>query len=109
MMPRTPRLLLVLRRAAAATATVAAAGLIVTAAPAQAGQGSGNPTLEVSQSSVPIDGPSTVTVTGTDYLVPPSAPGTQVFGGMSGAGPFAPKRARAGAAKESAAPSCPRT
>lgn len=49
---------------------------------AGAAQGSGNPTLAVSNATLFSDRPNTITVTGTDYLVPPHAPGTNVFGGV---------------------------
>jgi hypothetical protein len=49
---------------------------------AHAGQGSGNPRLTVSSSSLPAGSASLLTVTGTDYLVPPHAAGTDVFGGV---------------------------
>lgn len=57
-------------------------GLAVAAAPAaHAGQGTGNPVLTVTPSSVG-SGPTTVQVTGRDYLVPAYAQGQTVFGGV---------------------------
>lgn len=68
-------------RAAVAAALVAGAlGLHPTGA--EAGQGQGNPSLRVSTPSIPADRVTDVTVTGTDYLVPPHAPGQSVFGGI---------------------------
>lgn len=55
---------------------------VVGSAPAAAGQGSGNPTLSLASTTLFTDRPNTVTVTGRDYLVPPHAPGTNVFGGV---------------------------
>lgn len=59
-----------------------AASAVAVAPPVAAGQGTGESILEVSHPSVPADGVVTVTVTGTDYLVPPHAPGNDVFGGV---------------------------
>src|SRR5262249_54993675 len=47
---------------------------------AHAGQGTGHPSLAVSAPTLPTTGVSDITVTGTDYLVPPHAPGASVFG-----------------------------
>ncbi|MBX3313935.1 MAG: hypothetical protein KF906_06415 [Actinobacteria bacterium] len=53
------------------------------ASPATGGLGSGSPTMAVSVASVPSDRATTVTVRGTDYLVPPhDCPATDVFGGV---------------------------
>jgi hypothetical protein len=49
---------------------------------ASAAQGSGNPVLIVSPNKVSPSGSNTVTITGRDYLVPPHAPGANVFGGV---------------------------
>ncbi len=68
-------------RAPAAFATALALALLPTAA-SVAGQGSGNPTLTVNPASVPSDTATIVDVTGTDFLVPPHAPGAAVFGGV---------------------------
>jgi hypothetical protein len=68
--------------ALAVVAAVAAALLGFGAAPADAGQGSGSSILSVSTSSLPAGQTSTVTVNGSDYLVPPHAPGVDVFGGV---------------------------
>jgi hypothetical protein len=59
---------------------VATLGALVPSA--HAGQGSANPRLSVSSSSLPAGSASLVTVTGTDYLVPPHAAGSDVFGGV---------------------------
>jgi LPXTG-motif cell wall-anchored protein len=69
-----------IRLATACAAVVLAAGLPT--APALAGQGSGDPRLAVSNATLPADRVSTVTVTGAGYLVPPHAPGVDVFGGV---------------------------
>jgi hypothetical protein len=75
----------------ATTRTVRRAGVLmiatalafVVAAPAvDAAQGSGNPILSVSRNTLPTTGATTITITGTDYLVPPHAPGANVFGGV---------------------------
>lgn len=67
----------------AAALTLAAIPLATLGAgTAQAGQGSGNPTLTVSPSTSLGSGKTTVTVTGKDYLVPPHAAGTTVSGGV---------------------------
>ena len=42
----------------------------------------GSSILSVSTTSLPAGQTSTVTVTGCDYLVPPHAPGIDVFGGV---------------------------
>jgi hypothetical protein len=63
-------------------------GLIVLAAllsaplAAGAAQGSGNPVLTVTPAVLKAGHGATVTVSGTDYLVPPHAPGISVFGGV---------------------------
>ncbi len=49
---------------------------------AGAGQGVGNPKLSTSVQVVQASKVTDVTVTGVDYLVPPHAPGTDVFGGV---------------------------
>ncbi|TAK70662.1 MAG: hypothetical protein EPO13_01960 [Actinomycetota bacterium] len=63
---------------AAAVLAVPAVGTIsalpATAAPA--------PALQLSASRLTATGPTTITVTGTGYLVPPHAPGAEVFGGV---------------------------
>ena len=53
-----------------------------TAGAAPGDQGAGNPVLTVGPTTLPADRVSEVTVTGTDYLVPPHAPGVDVFGGV---------------------------
>jgi hypothetical protein len=63
-------------------ASMAAALLALGAAPVSAGQGSGASILGVSTQSLPAGQASTITVTGSDYLVPPHAPGVDVFGGV---------------------------
>ncbi|HVJ95610.1 MAG TPA: hypothetical protein VNC41_02125, partial [Acidimicrobiia bacterium] len=63
-------------------AIATALALVVAAPVAEAGQGSGNPVLSVSRTSLPATGVSNITITGTDYLVPPHAPGANVFGGV---------------------------
>lgn len=69
-----------MRRIAVLAATLLA--LTVLATPAAAGQGSGNPKLSVSPGTASPDRVTEITVTGTDYLVPPHAPGIDVFGGV---------------------------
>jgi len=61
---------------------VVSAALLVPPALAGAGQGTGNPVLTVSPTKLTVGKSATVTVTGTDYLVPPHAPGVDVFGGV---------------------------
>ncbi|MGI5151583.1 LPXTG cell wall anchor domain-containing protein [Plantactinospora sp. CA-294935] len=72
MMSRAARVVPVLALAAALTMAPAAA----TAAQAK------SPSLTVSPGALPADRVSTVTVTGKNYLVPPHAPGVDVFGGV---------------------------
>lgn len=68
---------------AALTAAFALAATGTGLPAAHAGQGSGNPVLTVSPATaLPATGPTTVTVTGKDYLVPPHAAGTAVSGGI---------------------------
>lgn len=66
-----------MKRVLVALTVVAALGL-----PASAGQGSGNPRLAIDQNNISPTGVTEVTVRGYDYLVPPHAPGTSVFGGV---------------------------
>ncbi|WP_422768806.1 LPXTG cell wall anchor domain-containing protein [Plantactinospora sp. WMMC1484] len=68
-------------RAASALAIVAAL-VVAPAAGASAGQAARSPSLTVSPGTLPADRVSTVTVTGRSYLVPPHAPGVEVFGGV---------------------------
>jgi hypothetical protein len=63
-------------------AALAVSLLAVDPRSAGAGQGGGASILSVSATSLPAGQTSTVTVTGTDYLVPPHAPGVDVFGGV---------------------------
>jgi hypothetical protein len=63
-------------------AVTALLACVLAAPAAEAGQGSGNPVLSVSRTSLPTTGLSNVTITGSDYLVPPHAPGANVFGGV---------------------------
>jgi hypothetical protein len=72
-----------LPRALAAAVTLTITLLLVGGpSPAGAAQGSGTSVLSVSSTSLPAGQASTVTVTGSDYLVPPHAPGVPVFGGV---------------------------
>lgn len=76
-----------IRRSRVAVAALTAAFALATTGTglpaAHAGQGSGNPVLTVSPATaLPATGPTTVTVTGKDYLVPPHAAGTAVSGGI---------------------------
>jgi hypothetical protein len=70
------------RSARVGAATAAAALLAATGTAAHGAQGSGNPSLRISTATLSADRATTVTVTGTDYLVPPHAPGANVFGGV---------------------------
>ena len=57
-------------------------GVFVSTPVGNAGQGSGNPVLVVEPVTISPTGVTEVTVRGYDYLVPPHAPGTSVFGGV---------------------------
>lgn len=63
------------------TASAATAWPVAGAAGQTAQQGAA-PSLSLSNATLPGDQATTVTVTGRDYLVPPHAPGTDVFGGV---------------------------
>ena len=79
--PPTRRRSLVRTLAAATMLLGAAAGPFAPAA--DAGLGSGNPSLTASVTTVRSDGPTDVTVRGTDFLVPPhDCPNVDVFGGV---------------------------
>lgn len=67
---------------AAAVATLALGALVAPAGARQPKDGPSNPGLSVSQSTLPANGASTITVTGTDYLVPDHPEGGSVFGGV---------------------------
>ncbi|WP_430791897.1 hypothetical protein [Actinoplanes sp. G11-F43] len=66
---------------AARLAGVAALALALTVTPS-AGALAATPKLTVSKSTLPSDQVSEITVTGRSYLVPPHAPGVEVFGGV---------------------------
>lgn len=71
------------RSTALAGAYALACGLaLAPAGGALAGQGTGNPKLATSPATLTGNGPWTVKVTGTDYLVPPYAEGATVAGGV---------------------------
>ncbi|MGE3621297.1 MAG: hypothetical protein AB7L84_12630 [Acidimicrobiia bacterium] len=74
------------RRTGLAAGVALVMSLVALAGPAApsagAGQGGGNPVLQVSVTTAAADRVTDVTVTGLDYLVPPHAPGTPVFGGV---------------------------
>lgn len=72
-----------LRVAAAFCGCALAAALAVPLPAGAAVTDLANPVLTVTPDiAVAPTGPTTVTVTGTDYLVPPHAPGSSVFGGV---------------------------
>jgi hypothetical protein len=70
------------RGAALVVAALMTVLLVAGAVPAGAAQGSGASILSVSSTSLPAGQTSTVTLMGTDYLVPPHAPDTHLFGGV---------------------------
>lgn len=59
-----------------------AAALTLSPSPVQAGQGTGSSILTVSTTVIAPDRITDLTITGTDYLVPPHATGVDVFGGV---------------------------
>lgn len=58
------------------------AGTADATAPATCGNAEANPALSVSQDTFPTDQSTTVTVSGSSYLVPPHLEGNDVFGGV---------------------------
>lgn len=83
MSPQIHRTRWALAAAAAALTLVALPLTSLNAPPAEAGQGSGNPTMgAVPSTGLALSGVTTVQVTGRDYLVPPHATGTPVSGGI---------------------------
>ncbi len=84
MSPQIHRTRWALAAAAAALTLVALPLTSLNAPPAEAGQGSGNPTMgAIPSTGLAVErGRRTVQVTGTDYLVPPHAAGTPVSGGI---------------------------